>query len=186
MIERETAVRIVEEELARAYQGWVTLGLDSTRPTVVLVEEHELVWKVYWQSEEYARTRDPAAMFVGHGPYLVDRVDGGLHEIGAAAETGDDWEADYRVRIRGQVIRTPVDDLHDEIREIATARGRIPAVRTLRQRLPALSPSQALEYVQALLHGEAPGPLVSVAAAQLTAPIDPVLAVRTIRQGRAV
>ncbi|WP_371095500.1 hypothetical protein [Streptomyces sanglieri] len=48
--------------------------------------KHELVWKVYVQSEEYARTRNVAAMLVGHGSYLVDRANGGLHSIGAVSE----------------------------------------------------------------------------------------------------
>ncbi|MFD4743246.1 YrhB domain-containing protein [Streptomyces virginiae] len=86
VIERETAVRIVEEELDREAQEWAARGVAPVPTTVLHVEEHELVWKVYWQSEEYARTRDPAAMLVGHGPYLVDRLDGGLHQIGAVSE----------------------------------------------------------------------------------------------------
>ncbi len=154
-------------------------------PTTVLhVEEHELVWKVYWQSEEYARTRNPAAMLVGHGPYLVDRLDGGLHQIGAVSEIEGAWEADYRVRIRGLAVRTPVDDLHDEIREAAAERGRMQAVRILRGRQPMLSPSRALEYVSALLQADAPAHLVAVAVEQLIEPMNPVLAVKTIRPGR--
>ncbi|MFJ3728893.1 YrhB domain-containing protein [Streptomyces sp. NPDC090045] len=184
MIERETAVRIVEEELDREDQKWAARGVAPVPTTVLHVEEHELVWKVYWQSEEYARTRNPAAMLVGHGPYLVDRLDGGLHQIGAVSEIEGAWEADYRVRIRGLAVRTPVDDLHDEIREAAAVRGRMQAVRILRRRLPMLSPSQALEYVSALLQADAPAHLVAVAAEQLIEPMNPVLAVQTIRQGR--
>ncbi|MCX5205667.1 YrhB family protein [Streptomyces sp. NBC_00237] len=184
MIGRETAVRIVEEELDRENQRWTALGVDPLRTTVLHAEEHELVWKVYWQSEEFARTRNPHAMLVGHGPYLVDRIDGGLHRIGAVSEIEGAWEADYRVRIRRLAIRTSVDDLHDEIRDAAAVRGRIPAVRILRRRLPMLSPSQALEYVTALLHAEVPAHLVAVAVEQLIEPMNPVLAVQTIRQGK--
>ncbi|MGH4033506.1 YrhB domain-containing protein [Actinomycetota bacterium Odt1-20B] len=185
MIEREAAVRIVEEELAREYQKWAALGVDSMRTAVLCVEEHELVWKVYWQSEEYARTRNTEAMFVGHGPYLVDRLDGGLHSIGAAAEMDGAWEVDYRVRIRGLTVRTAVDELHEEIREIAAVHGRMRALRILRQRLPKLSPPQALEYVRALPHAEVPAHLAAVAVEALVEPVDPVLAVKTIRQGRS-
>ncbi|MFI5666442.1 YrhB domain-containing protein [Streptomyces sp. NPDC051704] len=184
VIERETAVRIVEEELDREDQKWAARGVAPVPKTVLHVEEHELVWKVYWQSEEYARTRNPAAMLVGHGPYLVDRLDGGLHEIGAVSEIEGAWEADYRVRIRGMAVRTPVDDLHDEIREAAAVRGRMQAVRILRRRLPMLSPSQALEYVSALLQADAPAHLVTLAVEQLIEPMNPVLAVQTIRQGK--
>ncbi|OEJ35217.1 YrhB domain-containing protein [Streptomyces subrutilus] len=184
MIERETAVRIVEEELDRENQKWAALGVEPVSTTVLHVQEHELVWKVYWQSEEYARTRNPAAMLIGHGPYLVDRIDGGLHQIGAVSEIEGAWEADYRVRIRGLAVRTPVDDLHAEIREAAAVRGRLQAARILRRRLPMLSPSQALEYVSALLQADAPAHLVAVAVEQLIEPMNSVLAVKTIRQGR--
>lgn len=183
MIEREAAVRIVEEELDRESRKWSARGVDLARVTVVDVKEHELVWIVSWQSEEFARTRNPGAMLVGNGPYLVDRVDGGLHRIGVLSAKGGQWEADYRARIRGQAIRTPVHDLHDEIREVAAARGRVRAVRTLRQRLPPLSPAQAVEYVSALLDGDPPAHLVSVAVEHLVDPLDPVLAVHTVRQG---
>ncbi|WP_338060192.1 YrhB domain-containing protein [Streptomyces fulvoviolaceus] len=77
MIEREAAVRIAEEELNREYQKWSAAGVDSIRTAVVHVEEHELVWIIYWQSEEFMRTRNPSAMLIGNGPYLVDRIDGG-------------------------------------------------------------------------------------------------------------
>lgn len=125
-------------------------------------------------------------MLIGAGPYLVDRVDGGLHSIGVLSAKGGEWEADYRVRIRGQVIRTAVDDLHDEIRELAATRGRIHSVRVLRQRLPALSPARALQYVTGLLDGDAPAHLVAVAVERLVEPIDPVLTVTTIRPGGPV
>ncbi|MDR3080104.1 MAG: YrhB family protein [Streptomyces sp.] len=96
------------------------------------VIEHELVWKVYVQSEEYARTGNLAAMLVGHRPYLVDRADGGLHRIGVLSEVKGAWEDDCRTRIRGLPVRTPVDDLHDELRTVAEATGgRMAAVRAL-------------------------------------------------------
>ncbi|MFE4627452.1 YrhB domain-containing protein [Streptomyces mirabilis] len=184
MIEREAAVRIAEEELDRKYQKWSAAGVDSVRTAVAHVEEHELVWIIYWQSVEFMCTRNPSAMLIGNGPYLVDRTDGGLHQIGVVSAMGGEWEADYRVRIRGLAIRTPVDDLHDEICEVTATRGRMQAVRTLRQRLPVLSPAQALKYVSGLRDGDAPAHLVAVAAEQLVEPINPVLAVKTIRQGK--
>ncbi|MFE7094405.1 YrhB domain-containing protein [Streptomyces erythrochromogenes] len=183
MIEREGAVRVVEEHLAREDREAAVLGVPWTRAVVVRVREHDLVWKVYVQSEEYARTRNPSDMLVGHGPYLVDRVDGGLHEIGMVSEAGGEWEADYRGRIRGLPVRTAVDDLHDEVREALAAHGRMAAARIMRQRLPVLSPSQALRYVSALPHGDAPAHLVALATEELVEPFKEVLGVRTIHGG---
>ncbi|MDQ8705165.1 YrhB domain-containing protein [Streptomyces sp. LHD-70] len=182
MIEQDAAVRIVEEELERDYQRELSSGLDPIRMAVAHVEQHELVWIVSWTSEEYLRTRNPNFMPAGNGPYLVDRVDGDLHQIGVVSAATKAWEADYRVRIRRQAIRTPVDDLHDEVRTAATDRGRIYAMHTMRQRVPALSHAQVIEYVTALKDGDAPAHLVEVAMAELVPPVEPVLSVRTIRR----
>ncbi|SFF97624.1 YrhB domain-containing protein [Streptomyces mirabilis] len=186
MIEREAAVRAVEEQLERDYQQWQAAGVDMMRMAVVDVEEHELVWIVSWTSEEFVRTRNSEFMLAGNGPYLVDRVDGGLHQIGVVSAVTGEWEADYRARIRGLPVRTAVDDLHDALCGVATTRGRIHAVRTLRQRLLVLSPAEAIEYVSALLDGDAPARLVAVAAKELVEPLNPVLAVETILSGAEI
>ncbi|MFI0219864.1 YrhB domain-containing protein [Streptomyces lydicus] len=182
VIERDAAVRIVEEELERDYLRELSHGLEPVRMAVTHVEQHELVWIVFWTSEEYLRTRDSGLMLAGNGPYLVDRADGGLHQVGVASAAIGAWESDYRVRIRGQAVRSAVDDLHDEVRAVATARGRIHALRTLRQRLPMLSHAQAITYVSALKDGEAPAHLVEIATRALVTPTNPVLSVKRIRR----
>jgi hypothetical protein len=182
VIERDSAVQIVEEELDREYQRELSVGLDPMRMAVSHVEQHELVWIVSWTSEEYLRTRNPDFMLAGNGPYLVDRVDGSLHQIGVVSAVTGAWEADYRARVRGQVTRTTVDDLHDEVRAVAEARGRVHAMHTLRQRVSVLSHAQIIEYVTALQHGDAPAHPVEVATNELVPPTDPVLSVATIRR----
>ncbi|WP_406445522.1 YrhB family protein [Streptomyces sp. NBC_00631] len=186
MIEREAAVRAVEDQLERDYQQWRAVSADAVRMAVVHIEEHELVWIVSWQSEDFVRTRNSKHALIGNGPYLVDRVDGGLHQIGVVSAVTGEWEADYRARIRGLPVRTAVDDLHDALRGVAATRGRMHAVRTLRQRLPVLSPAEAIEYVSALLEGDAPARLVAVATKELVEPLNPVLAVKTILSGAAI
>ncbi|MFG2137616.1 YrhB domain-containing protein [Streptomyces sp. NPDC048650] len=180
-MKRDAAVRMVEEELERDYQRELSMGIDPMRLAVSHVEQHELVWIVSWTSEEYLRTRNPDFMLAGNGPYLVDRVDGSLHQIGVVSAVTGAWESDYRARIRRQVTRTAVDDLHDEVRAAADARGRVHAMHALRQRVPVLSHAQIIEYVTALLHGDAPAHLVEVASGELVPPTDPVLSVVTIR-----
>ncbi|MGB8940331.1 MAG: YrhB domain-containing protein [Streptomyces sp.] len=181
MIERDAAVQIVEEELERVYQRELSAGIDPMHMAVSDVERHELVWIVSWTSAEYLRTGNPDFMVIGHGPCLVDRVDGSLHEIGVLSAVSGAWEVDYRARIRGQVTRTAVDDLHDEVRAVACTRGRVHAMHTLRQRVPRLSHAQIIEYVMALLHGGAPAHLVELAYGELVPPTDPVMSVVTIR-----
>jgi len=186
VIEREAAVRAVEDQLERDYQQWRTVSADAVRMAVVGIKEHELVWIVSWQSEDFARTRNSKYALIGNGPYLVDRVDGGLHQIGVVSAKTGEWEADYRARIRGLPVRTAVDDLHDALRGVAATLGRMHAVRTLRQRLPVLSPAEALEYVSALLEGDVPARLVAVATKEFVEPLNPVLAVKTILSGAAI
>ncbi|MFJ9718438.1 YrhB family protein [Streptomyces sp. NPDC101213] len=186
MIEREAAVRAVEEQLERDYRQWQAVSADAMRMTVTRVKEHELVWIVSWQSEDFVRTRDWKYALIGNGPYLVDRVDGGLHQIGVVSAATGEWEADYRARIRGLQVRTAVDDLHDALRRVAATRGRMHAVRMLRQRLPVLSPAEAIAYVSALLEGDMPAHLVTVATKELVEPLNPVLAVKTMVSGAAI
>ncbi|WP_339152009.1 hypothetical protein WID27_08995 [Streptomyces sp. F41] len=93
------------------------------------------------------------------------------------------WEDDYRSRIRGLPVRTAVDELHDALRAVATARGRLHAVRALRRKLPVLSPAEALAYVSGLTAGTVPPYLLEVATGELVEPLDPVDAVETVRPG---
>jgi hypothetical protein len=181
VIDRETAVQIVEGQLARDYEADRALRSDAILLAVAGVREHELVWIVSWTSEEYLRTGNPDFMLVGNGPYLVDRLDGSLHQIGVVSAVTDGWQEDYRTRIRGQAVRTAVDDLHDEVRSVAAARGRIHAMHTLRQRLPVLSLAEAIEYVGALQAGAVPDHLATVATKELVPSVDPVLTATTIR-----
>ncbi|MFF8867851.1 YrhB domain-containing protein [Streptomyces sp. NPDC015139] len=181
MIERDAAVQIVEEELERDYQRDLAAGLEPMRMAVAHVKQHELAWVISWTSEEYLRTRNPAFMLAGNGPYLVDRLNGSLHQIGVVSAVTEAWVADYRVRIRGQAVRTAVDDLHDEVRAVAAARGRIHAMHALRRSLPVLTHAQVIEYVTALKDGDPPMHLVEVANRELVPPVDPVLSVKTIR-----
>ncbi|MFD8076311.1 YrhB domain-containing protein [Streptomyces sp. NPDC059718] len=141
MIEREDAVRRVQEHLDRCFPG---------RMAVVEAEEHELVWVVVYQSAEYVRSGDAKHLLAGNGPYLVDRADGRMHAIGPVDYLMGGWEDEYRSRVRGVPVRTAVDDLDDGIRTSVAARGRVFAMVELRERIPALTPADALAYVTAL------------------------------------
>ncbi|MFE7909753.1 YrhB domain-containing protein [Streptomyces albogriseolus] len=178
MIERDAAVQMVEEELERDYQRDLAAGLEPMRMAVAHVEQHEQAWVISWTSEEYLRTGNPDFVIAGNGPYLVDRRNGSLHQIGVVSAVTEAWVVDYRVRIRGQAA---VDDLHDEVRAVAATRGRIHAMHVLRRSLSALTHAQVIEYVTALKDGDPPEHLVEVAHRELVPPVDPVLSVKTIR-----
>ncbi|MCL6731044.1 YrhB domain-containing protein [Streptomyces neyagawaensis] len=175
MIDREFAVRLVEAQLERESPGQLR---------VTDVREHELVWVVSYQSAEYLRTGDPSRMLVGGGPFLVDRIDGGLHSIGGLSAHTGAWEDDYRTRIRKTATRTVVDDLHDELRRTAATRGRIFAMHVLRKKVPVLAHAEVIEYVNAVQSGSAPAHLLAISTAALVPQLDPVLGVRTIQPGQ--
>ncbi|MFJ1754295.1 YrhB domain-containing protein [Kitasatospora sp. NPDC088134] len=182
MIDRETAVRIVEEQLAREHRE----EPEARRTVVLAATEHELVWIVGCSTEEFARTRDVQDLPVGPGLYLVDRVDGELYELHAVAAATGGWEDDYRARIRGLPVRTAVDALHEEVRALAAEQGPLRAARALRERVPALPPVEAVGYVRALLTGEAPARLVDLVRQQVVPPPDPFLTARRVRRVRRV
>ncbi|MFB6553758.1 YrhB domain-containing protein [Streptomyces sp. NPDC056405] len=173
MIDRDFAIRVAQEDLDRRYSG---------RLAVTEVEKHELVWIVYYQSAEYLRTGDPGQLLGGNGPYLVDRLDGSLHQIGPVTAVTGDWELDYRTRVRKMTRRSAVDDLHEEVRRAVAASGRIIAMHLLRQRIPTLTHAQVIEYVTALQVGAAPPHLAAIATSALVPAIDPVLGVHTIHR----
>ncbi|MGW0655761.1 YrhB domain-containing protein, partial [Streptomyces umbrinus] len=78
MISKERAVELVESLLAAERLTWA----GPVRELAVYgVEEHAVGWLVFWNSAEYARTRDLRDNLVGNGPYLVDRYDGSIHHI---------------------------------------------------------------------------------------------------------
>ncbi|MFJ2743011.1 YrhB domain-containing protein [Streptomyces sp. NPDC087440] len=136
--------------MERDYLQWRAVDVNALRMAVAGVREHELVWIVSWNSERFLRARDGAFGLVGNGPYLVDGVDGGLHQVGVLSAKSGGWEDDYRGRIRGLPVRTAVDELHDALCEVVGARGHLDAVRALRRRLPVFSPAEAIQYVRAV------------------------------------
>ncbi|CAM5470794.1 hypothetical protein GCM10010329_31170 [Streptomyces spiroverticillatus] len=162
MVDREEARRLVEAQLEREEPGQLV---------VTGVREHELVWIVSYQSVEYVRTGNTSTALVGNGPYLVDRVDAGLHMVGVLSARTGEWETDYRTRIRGMTLRTAVDDLHTELHRTPPARGRIVAMRLLRQRVPALTPAEAVAYVDGLCGGSVPAGLAAVVTEALVVPV---------------
>ncbi|MGF1427523.1 YrhB domain-containing protein [Kitasatospora sp. LaBMicrA B282] len=175
MFDREYAQRIAQEDLDRSYSG---------RLMVSGVEARELVWIVHYQTAAFLRSGDPGQLLAGNGPYLVDRIDGGLHQIGPVSYVTGEWEGDYRQRIRKMPVRTAVDDLHDEIRQAVAEQGRIMAMHLLRQRVPSLVFAEVVDYVTTLETGSAPEHLVAIATKALVPPLDPVLMVETIQPGR--
>ncbi|XIE81607.1 YrhB domain-containing protein [Streptomyces sp. SBR177] len=99
MISKERAVERVESLLAT---------MQPAHELVVHeVKEHAWGWLVFWNSAQYARTRDLRDLLVGAGPYLVDRYDGSVHHIPVTTWVGEDWEELYLRQIKGCGRTTP-------------------------------------------------------------------------------
>ncbi|MBB4742342.1 hypothetical protein BJY16_005801 [Actinoplanes octamycinicus] len=149
MITKARAVELVEAHLVRERQEQPTLP----ELAVVDVEEHALGWLVYWNSAEYARTREFGACLIGQGPYLVDRSDGSIHHIPVTTFIGEAWPELYREQVQGIA---PPDPLLDAIRDVARREGRLAALRLLRRTAPQFSIAEAVAYVDAVLDGGEP------------------------------
>lgn len=107
------------------------------------MEEHAVGWLVFWNSAEYARTRDVRDSLVGSGPYLVDRHDGSIHHIPAITWMAENREELYLQRIKG--IRPP-DPLASSVGALMRSAGVVAAMSYLRKQAPRLSLRDARAY----------------------------------------
>jgi hypothetical protein len=146
VVTKERAVELVEALLARERleSPWAA---QSPEVAAHDVKEHALGWLVFWQSVDYLRSGDPGEMLVGHGPYLVDREDGGIHHIPVTVYGFDGWEEQYLEQVRGA---RPPDPLVEAVRELLRSGGTIAAMRHLRGKVPSLGLTQAKTYVMAV------------------------------------
>ncbi|WP_371615586.1 YrhB domain-containing protein [Streptomyces sp. NBC_00454] len=102
MIEKEHAVRLVQALVERNNEEARAAGPPVVETAVSQVTEHPLCWVVAVDSAEYVRTGNYAYRLMGGRLYLVDRVSGGLYEIGGRAFAIEDWEPSYRRLVRGE------------------------------------------------------------------------------------
>ncbi|MYS82709.1 YrhB domain-containing protein [Embleya scabrispora] len=156
MIEREYAVRLVEACLAKEWERRPYSADPDSRPVVCDVERHALGWIVSSQAKAYVRTGDRRYLLIGAGPYIVDGEDGGLHALGVVDFVTGAWESAYRVRVRGERMPGPRDELDAELRALIVTYGRISALRRLRRVVRGLGPSAAQRYLTAVQAGEDP------------------------------
>ncbi|WP_327685760.1 YrhB domain-containing protein [Streptomyces sp. NBC_00467] len=149
MISREWAIDVVERHLL------VEAAEQLTPPMVVIdVERHPLGWLITCQSPQFARTRDSADALVGHGPFIVDALDGSLHMVHRQfCGDGLEWEDQYREKVRGEL---PPRELDVEVRRLARAGRRLDACKAVRRAGGGLSPADALRYVDAVVAGTDP------------------------------
>ncbi|MFD3546144.1 YrhB domain-containing protein [Streptomyces sp. NPDC058655] len=149
MTSREWAIELVERQLlaAEAARSWPAM-------VVIGVERHALGWLISCQSPEYARTGLSRDALAGHGPFLVDALDGSLHMVHAQFCDGDrEWEDQYRQKVRGDL---PPRELDARVRQLTDLGRRGDAFRAVRRAPGGLSPADALRFVDAIASGSAP------------------------------
>lgn len=150
VISKERAVELVESLLAAERLTWAGPVHELA---VYSVEEHAVGWLVFWNSAEYARTRDLRDNLVGNGPYLVDRYDGSIHHIPSTTWVAEDWQELYLRQIKG--VRAP-DPLAASVRALVNSAGVVAAMSHLRKQAPRLSLWEARTYVMAVRDGAEP------------------------------
>jgi hypothetical protein len=115
------------------------------------IAPHRLGWVIHAQSERYVHTREMTDMVVGHGPFLVDGVDGSLHMVHATVDLESaEWIEDYLEQVRG-IERG--DSLRSRIAELIDAGRRLDALRFVRASASDLGAQGAKEYVEAVAAG---------------------------------
>ncbi|WP_326835143.1 YrhB domain-containing protein [Amycolatopsis rhabdoformis] len=145
MVSEGWAVEVVERYLAEPVgNGGVPLVVTDVSP-------HRLGWVVETQGERYVRTRDIVDMLVGHGPFLVDGLDGSLHQVHVTADLENgEWIEEYLEQVRG-VER--VDPMRSRTAELLDSGQRVEALRFVRSQAPDLGVQGAKEYVEAVVAG---------------------------------
>ncbi|WP_284742245.1 hypothetical protein [Amycolatopsis sp. RTGN1] len=93
------------------------------------------------QSERYLLTREITDAAVGRGSFLVDGVDGSLHEVHATADVENgEWIEEYLERVRG-IERD--DPLRSRIAGLIDSDQRLEALRLVRTSAPDLAAREA-------------------------------------------
>ncbi|MFJ3338952.1 YrhB domain-containing protein [Streptomyces sp. NPDC086766] len=141
---------------------------------VIGVERHSLGWLVRCQSQRFARTRNWRDAFVGHGPFLVDELDGSLHMVHRQfCSDGLEWEDHYRRKVRGEIPRRELDV---EVERLLGLGRRFDALKAARRAGGGFNPADAVRFVDAISSGvQPPSDLV----ARLPQPDTRYLAIRT-------
>lgn len=161
-ISRQWATELVETYLAAQWEAHSSEMRQVLGPPMVVIDvkAHELGWLVICQSQQYAETRDFRDLLIGHGPFLVDGLDGSLHMVHPQFGTvGNEWEDQYRAKVRGQVKPRELDV---RIRELLRAGRRFEALRAARQVGDGFGPADAKRFVDAIAgEHEPPADLVA-------------------------
>ncbi|MFG1645503.1 YrhB domain-containing protein [Amycolatopsis sp. NPDC049252] len=114
--------------MERHLAGWPAAG--GPKMVITDVYPHRLGWVTCSQSERYVRTRDVFDVVVGHGPFLVDGVDGSSHMVhGTADLEAGEWIEGYLEQVRGL---ERFDPLRSRIVELIESGQRLDAIRLVR------------------------------------------------------
>ncbi|WNO76354.1 hypothetical protein [Streptomyces sp. AM8-1-1] len=142
-------IDVVERHLLVAAAG------QATPPMVVVGgERHALGRLIHCRPARCARTREPADALVGHGPFVVDALDGSLRMVHRqSCGDGLEWEDQYREKVRGELSPRELDV---EVRRLACAGRRLDASKAVRRAEGGLNPADAPRYVDAVAEGTDP------------------------------
>lgn len=125
-------------------------------PALVVAEvrEHRLGWLVFCQAERFVRRGSASDMLLGQGCFLVDRLDGSLHELPGPVSFNDAWWVGrYLEDVRGAEPVEEADPLMARVAGLLEQGRRLEAIRTVRAEMPGLDPAGAKRYVDAVADG---------------------------------
>lgn len=121
---------------------------DDQALLVTGTREHRLGWLVFCQGERYVRTREFSDMLIGHGCFLVDALDGSLHQLpSATSPDGQDWIGRYLQDVRGAAQPDP---LRSHAAELLQQGNRLEAIKAVRTAIHTLDPVSAKRCIDAV------------------------------------
>lgn len=155
MISRQWAIELVERQLVSEWEGKPAARRAALGGPMVItaIGQHALGWLVSTNTKRHAETRDIRDAWIGHGPYLVDGLDGSLHMVHMQFCRDMSWEEQYRQKVRGEI---PPCELDIEVRRLLGLGLRFDAFKTVRRAGEGLSSTDARRVMDALAAGLEP------------------------------
>jgi len=82
VIDRETAYQLVQAVLKT--RGKYLEDGDTLQIINTSIIETDYGWVFFWNSKKYLETKKSRYFLVGNGPFVVEKADGSVHQLGTA------------------------------------------------------------------------------------------------------
>jgi hypothetical protein len=116
---------VLEEQDARRLAEAYLAETASEALAILAVDEYDVGWVYFWNTRRYQRSLDRWDGLVGNAPFLIDRVDGSMHHIGAGDDISDFVQRHREGGSQNESMTTQEVQRIRRIEQAALARSRI-------------------------------------------------------------